>query len=162
MLQGGQSPQAYSRAIAQALFLERLGIDIAACEIRLLYSAPAAFELRSVSQRRKALTVTALPKVSRDGRLQAAMQHSEAAAFTLSNQDVVDYVRRELRLQQCSNRLSRLPVKTASDILQNMQMVEAMRSSRDETLMATNLCCCVKFPPGCFGGNPRCWIIGSH
>ncbi|MBS3953827.1 MAG: hypothetical protein KGZ88_12835 [Methylomicrobium sp.] len=146
MLQGGQSRQAYSRAIAktaalegeaQALFLERLGTDIAACEIRLL--DPAAFKLRSASQRRKALTVTALPKVSRDARLQAAMQRSEAAAFTLSNQDVVDYIRRELRLQQRSIRLSNLPVKTASDVLQNMQMVEAVRSSRDETLKVTQL-----------------------
>ncbi len=146
MLQGGQSRQAYSRAIAKAAslegdaqtgFLERLGTAITVSEIRLL--DPAAFKLRSASQRRKALTVTALPKVSRDARLQAAMQRTEAAAFTLSNQDVVDYIRGELRLQQHSVRLSSLPMQTATDVLQAMQMVEAVRSSRDETLTATKL-----------------------
>jgi hypothetical protein len=146
MLQGGQSRQAYSRAIARAAaldgeaqtgFLERLGAAITVSEIRLL--DPAAFKLRSASQRRKALTVTALPKVSRDARLQAAMQRSEAAAFTLSNQDVVDFIRGELRLQQRPIRLSSLPIQTATDVLQTMQMVEALRASRDETLTAKKL-----------------------
>ncbi|NOU14734.1 MAG: ferrochelatase [Methylococcaceae bacterium] len=146
MLQGGQRRQAYSRAIAtaaslevdaQTRFLEKLGTAIAPSEIRLL--DPAAFKLRSASQRRKALTVTALPKISRDARLQAAMQRTEAAAFTLSNQDVVDFIRGELRLQQRPIRLSSLPTQTATDVLQTMQMVEAVRASRDESLTAKKL-----------------------
>ncbi|MGZ5052797.1 MAG: Wadjet anti-phage system protein JetA family protein [Methylobacter sp.] len=146
MLQGGQSRQAYSRAIArtaalegetQTAFLEQLGSAIAASEVRLL--DPAAFKLRSASQRRKALAVTAQPKVSRDARLQAAMQRSEAAAFTLSNQDVVDFIRSELRLKQRPIRLSSLPMQTATDVLQAMQTVEAVRASRDGSLSATQL-----------------------
>jgi hypothetical protein len=146
MLQGGQRRQAYSRAIAKAAtlegdaqtrFLEKLGTAIAPSEIRLL--DPAAFKLRSASQRRKALTVTALPRISRDARLQAAMQRTEAAAFTLSNQDVVDFIRSELRLQQRPIRLSSLTIQTATDVLQTMQMVEAVRASRDESLTAKKL-----------------------
>jgi len=146
MLQGGQRRQSYSRAIAKAAslegtaqtdFLERLGEAIAPSEIRLL--DPATFKLRSASQRRKALTVTALPKISRDARLQAAIQRTEAAAFTLSNQDVVDFIRSELRLQQRPVRLSSLPMQTATDVLQAMQMVEAVRGSRDDTLTAKKL-----------------------
>ncbi|MDP3333815.1 MAG: DUF5716 family protein [Methylococcaceae bacterium] len=146
MLQGGQRRQSYSRAIAktasltgtaQTDFLERLGEAIAPSEIRL--PDPATFKLRSASQRRKALTVTALPKISRDARLQVAMQRTEAAAFTLSNQDVVDFIRSELRLQQRPVRLSSLPMQTATDVLQAMQMVEAVRGSRDDTLTAKKL-----------------------
>lgn len=146
MLQAGQRHHAYSRAIAQAAtlegeaqnaFLERLGDTLAASEIRLL--DPAAFKLRSASQRRKALTVTALPKVSRDARLLAAMQRAEAAAFTVSNQDVVDFLRGELRLRQTPIRLSDLPMQTAGDVLQAMQLVEAVRVSRDSSLKAERL-----------------------
>lgn len=146
MLQGGQRRHAYSRAIAQAAtlegnaqneFLERLGETLTASEIRLL--DPAAFKLRSASQRRKALTVTALPKVSRDARLQAAMQRAEASAFTISNQDVIDFLRGELRLRQAPLRLSELPMQTAGDVLQAMQMVEAVRASRDSSLKAEQL-----------------------
>jgi hypothetical protein len=146
MLQGGQSRQGFSRAIAriavlegddQTQFLQNLGASIAASEVRLL--DPAAFKLRSASQRRKALTVTALPKISRDARLNAALQRAEAAAFTLSNQDVVDFIRGELRLRQRPIRLSSLPVETVTDLLQNMQMVEAVRAARDESLTATQL-----------------------
>jgi len=114
-----------------------LGETLTASEIRLL--DPAAFKLRSASQRRKALTVTALPKVSRDARLQAAMQRAEASAFTISNQDVIDFLRGELRLRQAPLRLSELPMQTAGDVLQAMQMVEAVRASRDSSLKAEQL-----------------------
>jgi len=146
MLQGGQQRHGFSRAIAQGAalegerqeqFLQTLGAAIAASEVRLL--DPAAFKLRSASQRRKALTVTALPKVSRDARLNAAIQRAEAAAFTLSNQQVVDFIRGELRLRQRPIRLSSLSVETVTDLLQTMQMVEAVRAARDASLSATQL-----------------------
>jgi hypothetical protein len=57
----------------------------------------------------------------------------------LSNQDVVDFIRGELRLRQRPIRLSSLPVETVTDLLQNMQMVEAVRAARDESLTATQL-----------------------
>lgn len=146
MLRGGQNRHAYSRAIgkaasltgaAQSAFLESLGASLATSEVRLL--DPAAFKLRSASQRRKALTITALPKVSRDARLRAAMLRAEASAFTLSNQDVADSIRAELRLSRQPLRLSSLPMQTATDVLQAMQMVEAVRAGRDDGLTARKL-----------------------
>ncbi|MEQ1637684.1 MAG: Wadjet anti-phage system protein JetA family protein [Methylococcales bacterium] len=146
MLQGGQRRHAYSQAInrvasledgAQTAFLERLGNAFSACEMRLL--DPSAFKLRSASQRRKARTVTALPKVSRDARLQAVIQRAEAAAFTLSNEDIVIFVRSELRQKQMPIRLSGLPMQNARDVLLTMQLVEAVRTSRDDNLRAKKL-----------------------
>ncbi|WP_211461546.1 Wadjet anti-phage system protein JetA family protein [Collimonas silvisoli] len=146
MLRGGQTRQAYSLAIsktaklsgeAQNAFLERIGAAIAPAEIRLL--DPAAFKLRSASQRRKALTVTAQPKVTRDARLAAAMYRAEADAFALSNDDIVHRIRAELRLRDRPIRLSTLPVATTTDVLNNMQVVEAVRGARDERLTVQKL-----------------------
>ena len=67
------------------------------------------------------------------------MQRAEAAAFTLSNQDIVAFVRAELRLKQTPIRLSALPMQTAQDVLLGMQLVEAVRASRDDRLQATKL-----------------------
>jgi hypothetical protein len=146
MLRGGQTRQAYSVAIgktaklsgdAQDALLERLGAAIAPAEIRLL--DPSGFKLRSASQRRKALTVTAQPKVTRDARLAAAMYRAEADAFALSNDDIVHRIRAELRLRDRPIRLSTLPVATTTDVLNNMQVVEAVRGARDERLTVQKL-----------------------
>lgn len=146
MLRGGQNRHSYSRAIGmvaeldndtQARLLERIGTSIASAEVRLL--DPASFKLRSASQRRKALTVTAQPRVTRESRLAAAMHRAESAAFSLSNDDVLAVIRSELRLRNRPVRLSTLPTKTATDLLNAMQAVEAVRSSRDTTLKAFKL-----------------------
>ncbi len=146
MLRGGQSRHAYSKAIAlvadldsdeQTKLLERLGHAIAPAEVRLL--DPASFKLRSAAQRRRALTVTALPKVTRDARLTAALHRAEAGAFALSNEDVLKFVRSELRLVNRPLRLSAFPCKTATDVLQTMQAVEAIRGARDDRLKVTKL-----------------------
>ena len=146
MLRGGQTRHAYSRAIhrtaklegeAQNQFLVRLGVAISGSEVRLL--DPANLKLRSASQRRKALSVTAQPKVSRDARLAAALLRAEAAGFALSNEDVHVTLRNELQLRGRPFLLSSLPIKTARDVLQAMQAVEAVRGSRGETLIATKL-----------------------
>jgi hypothetical protein len=146
MLRGGQTRQAYSVAIgktaklsgaAQDALLERIGAAIAPAEIRLL--DPAGFKLRSASQRRKALTVTAQPKVTRDARLAAAMYRAEADAFALSNDDIVHRIRAELRLRDRPIRLSTLPVATTTDVLNNMQVVEAVRGARDDRLTVQKL-----------------------
>ncbi|MES2355087.1 MAG: Wadjet anti-phage system protein JetA family protein [Pseudomonadota bacterium] len=145
-LRSGRRRHAYSVAIAQAavlqgneqqIFLERLGQNIGAAEVRLL--DPATFKLRSVSQRRKALTVTAQPKVTRDSRLAAAIHRAEAGAFALSNDEVLQALRDELRINARPVRLSALPIRTAIDVLQAMQAVEAVRASRDDTLKITKL-----------------------
>ena len=146
MLRGGQTRHAYSRAITQISrlqgtdqeeLLNKLGEGIAAAEIRLL--DPASFKLRSASQRRKALTVTAQPKISREARLAAAMQRAEAAGFAMSNEDVLLALRNELKLRGRPFLLSSLPIHSARDVLQAMQAVEAVRGSRDGSLKARKL-----------------------
>lgn len=146
MLRGGQTRHAYSRAIsrtaklegvAQSQLLERLGTAISGSEIRLL--DPASFKLRTASQRRKALTVTVQPKVSRDARLAAALQRAEASGFALSNEDIVVALRNELKLRGRPFLLSSMPIKSARDVLQAMQAVEAIRGSRDDALKARKL-----------------------
>ncbi|HUX89879.1 MAG TPA: Wadjet anti-phage system protein JetA family protein [Gallionellaceae bacterium] len=146
MLRGGQTRHAYSRAIsrtaklegvAQNQFLTRIGASISGSEIRLL--DPASFRLRSASQRRKALTVTAQPKVSREARLAAALQRAEASGFALSNEDVVIALHNELKLRGRPFLLSSMPIKTARDVLQAMQAVEAVRGSREGILKARKL-----------------------
>lgn len=146
MLRGGQTLHCYTKAISmvagmegdkQTALLEKIGNAIAAAEMKLL--DPATFKLRSASQRRKALSVTAQPRVTRESRLAASMHRAEAAAFALSNDDVLEAMRTELRLRNRPVRLSTLPVKTATDVLQAMQAVEAVRASRDGTLKATKL-----------------------
>lgn len=145
-LRSGQTRHGYSKAIAlvasstgveQTKLLERLGLAIAGAEVRLL--DPASFRLRSQAQRRKALTVTAQPRVTRDARLAAALQRAESSAFALSNEDVLKEVRAELRLLGRSFRLSSLPMNTATDVLRTLQAVEAVRVSRDEALKVTRL-----------------------
>ena len=146
LLRGGQARHSYSRAIAEVASLDgpkqtalllKIGEALASAEIRLL--DPASFKLRSASHRRKALTVTIQPRVTRDSRLAAAMHRAEASAFALSNDDVLASIRRELRLRNRPIRLSTLPVATATDVLHAMQAIEAVRSSRDPSLTATKL-----------------------
>lgn len=146
MLRGGQTRHAYSRAITRVAklqvseqneFLEQIGEAISAAEIRLL--DPASFKLRSASQRRKALTMTAQPKISREARLDAALQRAEAAGFAISNDDVFKALQAELKLRGRPFLLSTLPVKTAKDVLQAMQAVEAVRTSRENSIKVSRL-----------------------
>ncbi len=146
LLRGGQTRHGFSRAITQVAALSgaaqtakllQLGPALAPAEVRLL--DPAVFRLRSATQRRKALAITVQPRVSRDSRLAAAMHRAEAGAFALSNEDVVEVMRRELRLRGRPIRLSSLTFKTATDVLQAMQAVEAIRSLRVQDMTATKL-----------------------
>ena len=145
LLNGGHGRRAWSTAIGrvaeagagQDALLERLGHAMAPAEVRLL--DPAAFRLRSQSQRRRALTVTAQPKVSRDARLAAAMQRAEADAFALPNEEVLRRIRIQLQATKEPLRLSRLPAASAADLLANMQLVEAIRSGRGHGVRATRL-----------------------
>lgn len=146
MLRSGQTRQSFSQAIAlvaersgneQAALLDKLGQAIAGAEVRVI--DPASFRLRTVAERRKALTLTVQPRVTRDSRLAAAIHRAEAGAFALSNEDVLSDLRAELRLRGRPLRLSTLPIKTATDVLRAMQAVESVRASRDETLKAIKL-----------------------
>ncbi len=146
MLRSGQTRHAYSQAIgkvaeladeAQTRYLERIGQAIASAEVRLL--DPASFKLRTASQRRKALTITAQPKVTRESKLAAAIHRAEAGAFALSNDDVLSSLRSELRLRARPFRLSTLTIQTATDVLQAMQAVEAIRNAKEQNIKATKL-----------------------
>lgn len=145
-LRSGQQRHAYLRAIthvaelpghSQTEALERLGRCIAAAEVRLL--DPASFRLRSLAQRRKALTVTAPPRVTREARLAAAVASAEAAAFSFSNDEVMACLRQELRLTGRAFRLSALPLNSAPDLLRAMQAVEAVRGDISRDLRAVKL-----------------------
>ena len=85
------------------------------------------------------MTVTAQPKVSRDARLTAALQRAEAAGFALSNEDVFKALLAELKLRGRPFLLSTLPLKSAKDVLQAMQAVEAVRTSRETTIKVSRL-----------------------
>ncbi|MDP2788106.1 MAG: DUF5716 family protein [Pseudomonadota bacterium] len=146
MLRSGQTRHAYSRAItkvsalsgqAQTHLLETIGEAIATAEVRLL--DPASFKLRTIAQRRRALTVTAQPRITREARLAAALHRAEAGAFALSNEDVLTTLRSGLRLVDRPLRLSSLPCGNATDILQAMQAVEAVRNAPNRNLRATKL-----------------------
>lgn len=146
LLRGGQAKHNYSKAIAmvaelegerQSALLSKIGEALSAVEVRIL--DPHSFKLRSASQRRKALAITVQPRVSRDSRLAAALHRAEAGAFALSNDDVAESIRRELRLRNRPVRLSTLPVKTATDVLHAMQAVEAIRNSKAADMKATKL-----------------------
>jgi hypothetical protein len=145
VLGGGRGRRAWSDAIsrvadagqAQQALLLRLGQAMAPAEVRLL--DPSAFRLRGPSQRRRALAVTAQPRVSRDARLAAAMQRAEADAFALPNEDVLRQVAAALAARREPIRLSQLPATSAADLLANMQLVEAIRSGRGHGMTATRL-----------------------
>ena len=146
MLRAGARRQSFSAAIskaatltgeAQDTYLGQLGQVLGASEVRLL--DPAVFKLRRASQRRRALTVTALPQVSRDSRLAAAQSRAEAGAFALSNDDVHEMLLRERRLRNRDFRISTLQINTAVEVLAVMQAVEAIRASGSQSLKATRL-----------------------
>ncbi len=146
MLRTGTTRHAYTAAIAkvqslkggrQERFLEAIGRDIAASSVRML--DPASFKLRTLSQRRRALTVTRRPLVTREARLAAHVARAEAGAFAVSNDNVLLDVRQELRRRGGAVRLSALPAKTALQVLGLMQLVEAVRSARTTGMKATRL-----------------------
>lgn len=146
MLRAGAQRQAFSAAISKAAslsgaeqdaFLARIGENLAAAEVRLL--DPASFKLRTYAQRQKALTVTAMPKITRDSRLKAAQARAESSAFALSNHDVHSSLLKERRLRGRDFRLSTLPVNSAIEVLHVMQSIEAVRSGGSETLHAVKL-----------------------
>jgi hypothetical protein len=67
------------------------------------------------------------------------MQRAEAGAFALPNEALVARIRAELDARGGALRLSELPAGSATEVLGNMQLVEAIRSSRDGALAVTRL-----------------------
>jgi hypothetical protein len=110
---------------------------MASAEVRLL--DPSAFRLRNASSRRRALSISAQPKISREARLAAAMQRAEAGAFAVPNETLLARIRETLKARGGALRLSELPAGSATEVLGNMQLVEALRSSRAHDIGVTRL-----------------------
>jgi hypothetical protein len=145
VISGGRGRHAWSDAIArvadageaQDALLTRLGSAMASAEVRLL--DPSAFRLRNASSRRRALSISAQPKISREARLAAAMQRAEAGAFAVPNETLLARIRETLKARGGALRLSELPAGSATEVLGNMQLVEALRSSRAHDIGVTRL-----------------------
>ncbi len=146
MLRSGQTRHAYLAAIqrvsespreAQDKLLARIGEHLASAEVRLL--DPYSFKLRTATQRRKAVTVSIQPRPSREARLAAAMHRAESEVFSLSNEELAEKLRGDLRIFQHPIRLSVLPSSTARDVIRAMQAVEAVRNARGNDLVARKL-----------------------
>lgn len=146
VLRGSARRHAYSATIShvaalsgekQTALLERLGQHVALTSVKLM--DPASFKLREASQRRKALTVTAVPVSTYEGRLKAALERAEAGAFALSESEVKDAIVANLRLLNGAFRLSSLPMNTAVEVLHAMQAVESVRNAHTTNVRATKL-----------------------
>ncbi len=146
LLRQGHGRHAYSQAIAQVAdaageaqdrLLLRIGQHLAPAEVRLL--DPAAFKIRSAAQRRRALAVTVQPRPSRESRLAAFLHRAEAEAFSVSAEDVLGRLRRELHLRGKPYRLSHLTFQSALDVLAAMQAVEAIRNTHNASLRVSKL-----------------------
>lgn len=146
MVQAGHNRHAYLNAIkrlsekdsaGQERLLQEIGKRIASTELRLL--DPASFKLRTVSQRRKASTISVQPRASREARLLAAMKRAEAEAFAIPNEEIAAKLRADLRLFQHPVRLSALNPTTARDLIGVLQAVEAARNTKGADLVATQL-----------------------
>ncbi len=146
LLRQGLARHAYSQAIArvaettgeaQDRLLLRIGQHLAPAEVRLL--DPVTFKIRSTAQRRRALAVIIRPKVTRESRLAAFLHRAEAEAFSLSAEDVLGRLRRELHLRGKPYRLSHLTFQSADDVLAAMQAVESIRNTRNASLRVSKL-----------------------
>lgn len=146
MLRSGQTRHAYLAAIqkvsespgeAQDKLLAHIGERLVSAEIRLL--DPYSFKSRTATQRRKAVTVSIQPRPSREARLAAAMQRAESEVFSLSNEELAEKLRGDLRIFRRPIRLSLLPSLTARDVIRTMQAVEAVRNARGNDLVARKL-----------------------
>ena len=135
MLRSGQTRHSYIAAIRktaessreeQDRLLSNIGSFLAPAEVRLL--DPASFKLKTATQRRRAVTVSTPPRPSREERLAAAMARAESEAFSIPNEEVVQLLRRDLRVFQHPIRTSAFPTATARDVIRAMQAVEAVRS----------------------------------
>jgi hypothetical protein len=146
MVQVGHGRHAYLNAVkrlsgmdaaSQDRLLMDIGNRIASSDVRLL--DPASFKLRTVSQRRKASTISVQPRASREARLMAAMNRAESEAFSLPNEEIASKLRADLRLYRHPVRLSSLTPATARDLIGILQAVEAARNTKGSDLVATKL-----------------------
>jgi hypothetical protein len=146
LMRSGQRRHAFARAVKHAAelseedragFFRRLGAHLAAAEIRLI--DPVTVRLRPPAERRRALTVSFMPKPTEEARLAAAQLRAEAAAFSLSNEEIATFLLEHIKAHGKPILLSDLPARSATDVLRSMQAVESVRSAREVRLKAKQL-----------------------
>lgn len=146
MLRTGRDRHAYMAAVSnvaslntpeQDLLLNRIGMYLVPAEVRLL--DPTSFRLRTVRQRKSASTVSLPPRASREARLIAALKAAEENAFSVANTELVQDMRKRLRLFQHPVRISALPLTSATEVLGAMQVVEALRADNDSDMSIRKL-----------------------
>ncbi|WP_187628625.1 Wadjet anti-phage system protein JetA family protein [Paraburkholderia sp. UCT31] len=145
-LRGAHDRQGFAKAIkrmselpqqGQDSLLAKIGDAMACAEVRLI--DPATFRLRKSAERRKAQTVTSAPIISREARLAAAIKRAEDEAFAISNEEILDYLRGQLRAAQSPLRLSDFKIVTALDLLYLMQAIDAVRAPDPTGILARRL-----------------------
>ena len=67
------------------------------------------------------------------------MNRAEAEVFSISNEELAEKLRGDLRIFQQPIRLSALPCSTARDIIRTMQAIEAVRNAHGNDLVARKL-----------------------
>ena len=146
MLRTGQNRHAYMAAVAkvaslapaeQDVLLLHIGLHLTPAEVRLL--DPASFKLRTARQRKSASTVSVPPRASREARMAAALKAAEETAFSVANTDLVQDMRKRLRLFQHPVRVSALPLESATAVLGAMQVVEAVRADHESDMAVRRL-----------------------
>jgi hypothetical protein len=146
MLRSGQDRHAYLAAVTRVAALDRpeqdklltrIGEQLAPAEVRLL--DPSSFKFRNASQRKSASTVSVPPRASREARLAAAIRAAEEMAFSVSNAELVQDMRKRLRVFRHPVRVSALPLGSATAVLGAMQVVEALRSEQNGDMAVRKL-----------------------
>ncbi|MDR2112197.1 MAG: DUF5716 family protein [Candidatus Accumulibacter sp.] len=89
---------------------------------------PATLRLKTAAERVHAQTVSIVPEITREERLRQFLRDAEERAFSLSWQEIVDYLLGRMR-GNGQLRLSELPVDDALQALSLLRAVEAARAS---------------------------------
>jgi len=108
----------------QGAWLERQGAALTPVSVALY--DPASVQPRKANERNRAQAVSIVPEITREERLRQFMRQAEERAFSLSHQDVVDYLLGSMR-GTGALRLSELPVDDAIQALSLLRAVEAAR-----------------------------------
>ena len=69
----------------------------------------------------------------------AALKAAEEDAFSVANRELVQDMRKRLRLFQHPVRISALPLTSATEVLGAMQVVEALRADNDSDMSIRKL-----------------------
>ncbi|NTV96189.1 MAG: hypothetical protein HGA75_12360 [Thiobacillus sp.] len=111
---------------AQARWLETEGARLAPVAVALI--DPASLRPKTAAERVRAESVSIVPEITRAERLRQFLNQAEERAFSLSRQEIVDYLAGHMP-DAAGVRLSDLPVADAVAALALLRAVEAARDS---------------------------------